>query len=128
MGEPQTPEAWGTATRGTGDGPTDKQRGFLMALYVRTEQRELSEAIGSVGELKNVILHSVFEAHRFTDSQNTQAEVAGNRDGSRVSVIYLFIGGRNFWRVVAVGSSGDFNAARTIGDEVAVAIDNLRFL
>lgn len=75
-----------------------------------------------------MILQSVFEARRFTDSQNTQAEVAGNRDGSRVSVIYLFIGDLNFWRVVAVGSAGDFNAARTIGDEVADAIDNLHFL
>jgi hypothetical protein len=100
----------------------------MAALFLRSEQRQLSQALGSIGELKNVILHSVFEQRGFTDAVNTPGEVAGNRQGCRVSVLYLPIAGRNFWRVVACVSDTDFNKAKGAGDEVAVAIDQLKFL
>jgi hypothetical protein len=100
----------------------------MAGLFLRTERRELNPALGSVGELKNVIAHNVFEARGFTDVVNTQSEVAGNRPGIRVSVIYLFIGDRNFWRVVACVADAGFPAAQAAGDEVANAIDQLAFL
>jgi hypothetical protein len=100
----------------------------MAGLFLRTERRELNDALGSVGELKNVIAHSVFEARGFTDVANTESEVAGNRPGIRVSVIYLFIGDRNFWRVVSCVADAGFPTAQAAGDEVANAIDQLAFL
>ena len=100
----------------------------MAGLAMRSERRELNPAVGSVGELKNVIFHSVFEAHGFTDAVNTEGEVAGNKPGIRVSVVYLFIGGREFWRVVAGVADAGFPAAKASVDEVADAIDGLAFL
>ena len=100
----------------------------MAGLFLRTERRELNPSLGSVGELKNVIEHSVFRGRGFTDVVNTQSEVAGNRPGVRVSVIYLFIGDRSFWRVVSCVADAGFSAAQVAGDEVATAIDQLAFL
>ena len=75
-----------------------------------------------------MIAHSVFEARGFTDVASTQSEVAGNRPGVRVSVIYLFVGDRSFWRVVSCVADAGFPPAQAAGDEVANAIDQLAFL
>ena len=101
----------------------------MAGLAMRSERRELNPNVGSIGELKNVILHSVFEAHGFTDLVNNQGEVAGNKPGGiRVSVVYLFIGGREFWRVVAGIADAGFPTASASVNEVADAIDRLAFL
>jgi hypothetical protein len=72
----------------------------MFGLAIRNDRRELNPALGSIGELKNVISHSVLEARRFTDVVNTPGEVAGNRDACRVSILHLHIADRSFWRVV----------------------------
>jgi hypothetical protein len=36
----------------------------MAGLSIRSDVRELNPALGSIGELKNVIAHSVLEAHR----------------------------------------------------------------
>jgi hypothetical protein len=99
----------------------------MAGLAFRSESRELNPAVGSIGELKNVILHSVLEARHFTDVVNTPGEVAGNRNGCRVSILYLFIANRSFWRVVMGVCDGGFDSARAMVDEVATAIDQLKF-
>jgi transcriptional regulator with AAA-type ATPase domain len=55
----------------------------MTGLAARSERRELNEALGNIGELKNVIFHSVLEERHFTDVVNTSGEVAGNRNGCR---------------------------------------------
>jgi hypothetical protein len=99
-----------------------------MALALRTDRLELNPALGSIGELKNVILHSVLEAKGFTNLVNS-TEVAGDKPGGiRVSVLHLPIAGREFWRVIACIADASFETARATMDEVGDAIDHLAFL
>ena len=100
----------------------------MAGLAFRTDVRELNPALGSIGELKNVIFHSVLRARGFTDVVNTPAEVAGNRNGCRVFILHLHIAGRNFHRVVVCMCDGGFDKARATVDEVVNAINNLTFL
>ena len=75
----------------------------MAVLFANTRQIDLSEALGSVGELKGVIANELRQAG-FTDVVNTQAEVAGNRSGGvRLSVLHLPIVGRSFWQIVMAG-------------------------
>jgi hypothetical protein len=60
----------------------------MAALFCNTRDMELSEALGSVGELKNVIANEL-RSSGFTDVVNTQGEVAGNKNGMRLSVLHL---------------------------------------
>ena len=100
----------------------------MAGLAFRTDRRELNPALGSIGELKNVIRHSVLAAGGFTDVVDTPSEVAGNRNGCRVAVLHLHIGDRDFWRVVMCMCDGGFEPARATVDEVSNAINELRFL
>jgi len=98
----------------------------MAALSFRNEVRELNPALGSIGELKNVIAHSVLEERGFSDVVNTESEVAGNRSGCRVAIIHLHIADRSFWRVVMCVCD-NFDDARASVDEVANAINRLTF-
>jgi hypothetical protein len=100
----------------------------MAGLAIRSERRELNPALGSIGELKNVIFHSVLRERGFTDVINTEGEVAGNRNDCRVSVIHLHIADRDFWRVVVGMCDSGFDPARGMVDEVADAINGLSFL
>jgi hypothetical protein len=86
---------------------------------------DLSEALGSIGELKGIIANEL-RGKRFTDVVDTQLEVAGNRSGVRVSVLHLFIGGRSFWQVVMAGGDAADTTQETV-NEVVDAIKKLKF-
>ena len=100
----------------------------MAGLSFRFSQRELNPALGSIGELKNVIAHSVLRARGFADVVNTESEVAGNRSGVRVCVLHLSIGGRSFWRVVIGVADAGFDPAAAAVNEVDQAINELKFL
>ena len=100
----------------------------MAGLAFRFERFELNEVLGSIGELKNVIAHSVLEASGFSDVVDTESEVAGNRPGARVSVLHLPIVDRQFWRVVMGVSDAGFDPASAAVNEVSQAIDALKFL
>ena len=100
----------------------------MAGLAFRSGRRELNPALGSIGELKNVIFHRVLQERGFTDLVNTESEVAGNRPGARVSIIHLHIGDRQFWRVVMGVSDAGFNQANAAVTEVDEAINQLKFL
>jgi hypothetical protein len=98
----------------------------MAFLFCNTRKMELSEALGSVGELKNVIANELKESG-FTDVIDNEAEVAGNRNGMRLSVLHLFIGNRSFYQqVMAAGTDHD----PTLGlvNEIVGKIQALRFL
>ena len=98
----------------------------MASLFANSQRKELNPALGSVGELKNVIANEL-KKNGFTDVIDNQAEVAGNRTGVRLSVLYLPIDGRNFWQVVmAGGDAGDVTLASV--NQVVNIIHNLKFL
>ncbi|HYZ75377.1 MAG TPA: hypothetical protein VE641_20020 [Chthoniobacterales bacterium] len=97
----------------------------MAALFANTSRMDLSEALGSIGELKGIIANEL-RGKRFTDVVDTQLEVAGNRSGVRVSVLHLFIGGRSFWQVVMAGGDAADTTQETV-NEVVDAIKKLKF-
>ena len=98
----------------------------MAALFANSQRKELNPALGSVGELKNVIANEL-KKHAFTDVIDNQSEVAGNRKGVRLSVLHLPIEGRTFWQVVmAGGETADVTLAAV--NEVVAIIKNLKFL
>ncbi|MEU4477851.1 hypothetical protein AB0F68_07265 [Micromonospora sp. NPDC023966] len=99
----------------------------MAGLAFRSDRRELNPALGSIGELKNVIFHSVLGERGFTNLVNTESEVAGDRPGVRVSIIHLHIGDRQFWRVIMGVSDAGFDQANASVTEVSEAIDQLKF-
>lgn len=79
----------------------------MAVLFCNTRRMTLSEALGSAGELKGIIANQMVE-DGFADVVNNQSEVAGNRNGMRLSVLHLFIGGRDFFQqVMAAGDSAE---------------------
>jgi len=100
----------------------------MAGLSIRNEVRELNQAIGTIGDLKNIISQSVLQTHGFTNVVNTPGEVAGNRNGCRVSILHLHIADRKFWRVGVCMCDGGFDKAKATVNEVVNAIDDLVFL
>ena len=98
----------------------------MASLFANSQRKELNPTLGSVGELKNVIAGEL-KKHAFTDVINNQSEVAGNRNGVRLSVLHLPIDGRTFWQVVmAGGDTGNVTLAAV--NEVVAIIKKLKFL
>ena len=98
----------------------------MAALFANSSRMDLNEALANIGELKNVIANEL-RGKGFTDVVDTQAEVAGNRSGVRVSVLHLFIGGRSFWQVVMAGVDATDVTQGTV-NEVVQTINHLHFL
>jgi hypothetical protein len=98
----------------------------MAALFFNFRSMELSAALPNVGELKGVIADALRE-DRFTDVVNTPSEVAGNRNGVRVSILHLHITGSSFWQVfMAAGDNG--NVTQATLNEVVNKVENLKFL
>jgi hypothetical protein len=98
----------------------------MAFLSFRADRRELSLGFANIGELKVIIANDVLKKRRFTDVVNTGSEVAGNRDGCRLSIIHLHIQERFFHRVVMCACDASFDKAKATGDEVVTAIDSLQ--
>jgi hypothetical protein len=98
----------------------------VAALFANSQRRELNPALGSVGELKNVIADQL-KKHAFTDVIDNQSEVAGNRNGVRLSVLHLPIQGRTFWEVVMAGGDNGNVTLESVNEVVSI-IQNLKFL
>jgi hypothetical protein len=97
----------------------------MAELAFEYEEFELSEALANIGELKNVISHSVLEEKGFTNVVHTPSEVAGDRNGCRVSILHLHIADRNFWQVVMCSCDGGSHKANAMVGEVVDAIHKL---
>jgi|SRR5713101_3876350 hypothetical protein len=98
----------------------------MAALFFNDRRMDLNVALANIGELKNVIFNEL-TGMGFTDVVNTPSEVAGNRNGVRVSILHLHITGPSFWQVfMAAGDAGDV----TLGtlNEVVDKVEHLVFL
>src|SRR5271170_5162836 len=98
----------------------------MAALFFNDRQMGLSAALADIGELKNVIFNEL-KGIGFTDVVNTPSEVAGNRNGVRVSILHLPIGGSNFWQVFMAGGDTVAVTQQTLND-VVNKVEHLTFL
>jgi len=97
----------------------------MAFLFFNSHSMVLSEALASIGEYKGVIANTL-KQDGFTDVVNTPSEVAGNRNGVRVSILHLHIADRKFWQVFMVAGDGA-NTQPTL-NEVVQKVEHLKFL
>jgi hypothetical protein len=104
-----------------------QRAGRAMAfLFFNSRRMGLNPALQNIGEFKLAIFDEL-QRNGFADIANTASEVAGTRNGVRVSILHLFIANRDFWQVFMAG--GD-TAETTLGtlNEVVRRVDDLKFL
>ena len=97
----------------------------MAFLFFNFRSMSLSEALANVGELKGVVANTLKQSG-FTDVVNTQSEVAGNKNGVRVSSLHLHKVDRQFWQVFMAG--GDTAATKQTLDDVVNKVEHLAFL
>lgn len=97
----------------------------MASLWWRWSQYELSEAAQDIGEVYDGITQGLTEAG-YAGVQHAE-DVHGFKGDFIVAVVYLFIGGRNFWQVMACGGTGSESEAQGILNEVQSLINRLRF-
>jgi hypothetical protein len=97
----------------------------MAFLWWNSSIRELSEATASIGELKRIIEDGLTRLG-FRDVARSELDVAGNKDGIRVSIGHFQIADRRFWEVVM--AAGDTAQAKATNDQVVKMLSDLRFL
>ena len=98
----------------------------MAALFFNFRSMGLSSALANVGELKGVIANTL-KGEGFSSVVNTPSEVAGNRNGVRVSILHLHIADANFWQVfMAAGDAAD--VTQWTLNEVVNKVEHLTFL
>ncbi|KJC61120.1 hypothetical protein UP10_09520 [Bradyrhizobium sp. LTSPM299] len=97
----------------------------MAFLFANTRSMSLSDALANIGELKGVIANTLKQSG-FTDVINNPSEVAGNKNGVRLSVLHLHIAGRQFWQVFMAG--GDTAATQQTLNDVVNKVEHLAFL
>ena len=97
----------------------------MAVLFCNTRRMTLSEELANAAELKGIIANQMVD-DGFEDVVNNQSEVAGNRDGMRLSVLHLFIGDRDFFQqVMAAGDQAD--ATQELVNQQRARIEALHF-
>jgi len=98
----------------------------MATLWWNWSQYTLSEANEDIGEVMQAI------AQKLPSLGYTGVRVAGDVHGFKgdfiLAVVYLHIGGRNFWQVIACGGNGTVAAAQADVNEVSQMISKLAFL
>ena len=97
----------------------------MAFLFFNFRSMGLSQALANVGELKGAVANAL-KQDGFTGVVNTQSEVAGDKNGVRVSILHLHIVDRQFWQVFMAG--GDNANTQTILNEVVNKVEHLAFL
>ncbi len=98
----------------------------MAALWWHSEIRVLSEALTSLGELKDVIKVRLGEMG-FKDVRVNDLEVAGGKNNVWVSIAHFHISGRKYWEVV-MGSGDSGDTTRKTVDKVVKMLEGLLFL
>ena len=98
----------------------------MASLWWNWSQYTLSDAAEDIGEVYQGIAQGL-SGRGYTGVQ-VASDVHGFKGNFLVAVVYLYIGGRNFWQVIACG--GDGSEAEAQGDiqEVIQIINSLTFL
>jgi hypothetical protein len=98
----------------------------MAFLFATNRQFELNNKFQDIGRLKQSIFSLLASTGTLDNLVNAPGEVAGNRNGVRVSVVHLPMSGRRFHEVVmAGGDTQDQTAGRM--EEVAEKIKRFDF-
>lgn len=101
----------------------------MAELYWAWQQYDLSEAADDIGEVYDGLMQGM-QAQGWADVQH-QSDVHGYKPGIDLfaAVVFLYIGGRNFWQVIAVGGGTASTAqAQKEIQQLQNIIANLKFL
>lgn len=97
----------------------------MAFLWWNSSIREISDALSGVSELKGVI-ETKLKQLGFRDVARSDLDVAGNKDGIRVSIGHFHIEGFRYWEIVM--AAGDNEATKAANNEVVAMLKNLKFL
>jgi hypothetical protein len=101
----------------------------MAELYWAWQQYGLSEAAEDIGEVYSALANEM--QNQGWQGVQQQADVHGYKPGIDLfaAVVFLFIGGRTFWQVIAIGggSATDQQAQQELS-ELQNIIANLAFL
>jgi hypothetical protein len=98
----------------------------MASLWWKWSKYTLSQAAENIGEVYQGISLGLTRSG-YTGVQHTE-DVHGFKGDFVLAVVYLYIGGRDFWQVMSCGGSGSEAEAQSILNEVQNIINNLRFL
>ncbi len=101
----------------------------MAELYWAWQQYELSVASEDIGEVYGALAQEM-QAQGWADVQHQQ-DVHGYKPGIDLfaAVVFLYIGGRNFWQVIAVGGgSATAEQAQQEIQQLQSIISHLEFL
>jgi hypothetical protein len=101
----------------------------MAELYWDWQQYELSQAAEDIGEVYGALANEM--QNQGWQGVEQQADVHGYKPGVDLfaAVVFLFIGGRTFWQVIAVGGgSATGDQAQQELSELQTIIANLAFL
>jgi len=98
----------------------------MASLWWTFSQYTLSEANEDIGEVYGAIAQGL-PTLGYTGVQRAE-DVHGFKGDFILAVVYLYIGGRNFWQGIACGGSGSESEAQAEMNEVQNMINHLTFL
>jgi hypothetical protein len=98
----------------------------MASLWWRWSEYTLSDAAEDIGDVYDGITQGLSNLG-YTGVQHGE-DVHGFKGDFILAVVYLYIGGRNFWQVIACGGSGSEDEAQAKLNEVQNMISNLKFL
>jgi hypothetical protein len=99
----------------------------VSALFWNSSRRSLVEGNPNpLSDLKVVIAGTLTQLG-FTDIRRNELEVAGNRNGSVLSIAH-FPTGPNQWFEVVMSGGADFDATKQNLDEVVTALHNIHLI
>jgi hypothetical protein len=97
----------------------------MASLWWHSQRRQVSEALSGIGEFKNQAA-SELQKRGFANVHANNAEVAGSKNNTYVSIGHFPIAGRDYWEVIM--GSGDTDATRGTVDEASAALNGMHFL
>ncbi|QEL16446.1 hypothetical protein [Limnoglobus roseus] len=91
----------------------------MAALFFQTRTRTVSPATQGIGEI-NRLYENELRRLGYADVVRTPSEVAGNKNGCRLSIVHLPIAGANFYEVFMVAGDTVPAAQGVLGEAVAI--------
>jgi hypothetical protein len=98
----------------------------MATLWWAWTQHTLSDAAADIGEVKAAIAANLPRLG-YTDIVNTEG-LHGAKADFHLAVVFLGVGGRDFWQMVACGGNGPVPGAEAEVTQVQEMIANLRLL
>ncbi|MCW3815748.1 hypothetical protein ONA91_14945 [Micromonospora sp. DR5-3] len=98
----------------------------MAFLWWNSSVRNIGPAISGIGELKFLIENALRDEMGFRDVASSPLDVAGNKDGVRVSIAHFQKTPSSFWELVI--AAGDTEQTKATNDAVVEMLKKIKVL